>query len=144
MKFPRNARIFRGRLDVAPFAAVFFLIAIFLLLSSLVYTPGVALNLPVADDLPGTDSPTVAVAVDRNGRYYFDNQLISEKELRTRLAKAAKSAREPLKLLVQADKAVTYEQLMKVTVLARNAGISSAWLAALPRVVAVPGRAMTP
>ena len=27
MKFPRNARIFRGHLEVAPFAAVFFLLA---------------------------------------------------------------------------------------------------------------------
>ena len=57
MKFPRNARIFRGRLDVAPFAAVFFLLATFLLLGSLVYTPGVRLELPEADDLPGTDKP---------------------------------------------------------------------------------------
>ena len=40
MKFPRNARIFRGQLDAAPFAAVFFLLVIFMMLGSLVYTPG--------------------------------------------------------------------------------------------------------
>ena len=28
MKFPRNARIFRGQLDAAPFAAVFFLLRV--------------------------------------------------------------------------------------------------------------------
>ena len=44
MKFPRNARIFRGQLDAAPFAAVFFLLVIFMMLGSLVYTPGARLR----------------------------------------------------------------------------------------------------
>jgi len=78
MKFPRNARIFRGQLDAAPFAAVLFLLVIFLMLGSLVYTPGVPLQLPVANDLPGTDKPTIAVAIDGNGRLFFENQGIEE------------------------------------------------------------------
>ncbi len=138
MKFPRNARIFRGRLDVAPFAAVFFLLAIFLLLGSLVYTPGVSLQLPLADGLPGTDKPTISVAIDPNGRLYYRNQLISESELKVHLSKAVSESRHPLVLLVHADKAVTYERLLRLTMLARNAGISSAWLAALPRAVPAP------
>ena len=54
MKFPRSARIFRGHLDVAPFASVFFLLVIFALLGALIYTPGipVELQLPEANDLP--------------------------------------------------------------------------------------------
>src|SRR5262245_19931708 len=98
MKFPRNARIFRGQLDVAPFAAVFFLLVIFLMLSSLVYTPGVRLELPVADNLPGTDKPTVAVAIDKNGRLYFENKWIEQSELSERLRKAASHSPEPLTL----------------------------------------------
>jgi len=34
MKFPRNARIFRGQLDAAPFAAVFFLLVLLLMLGT--------------------------------------------------------------------------------------------------------------
>lgn len=135
MKFPRNARIFRGRLDVAPFAAVFFLLTIFLLLASLLYTPGVSLQLPVTDSLPGTDRPTVSVAIDANGRLYFDNQLIAEADLSRRLADSVRKAGEPLTLLVHADKAATYEQLIRLTMLAREAGISAAWLATLPRPI---------
>ena len=42
MRFPRNAKIFRGQLDAAPLAGVFFLLLIFFLLSSrLAFTPGV-------------------------------------------------------------------------------------------------------
>ncbi len=133
MKFPRNARIFRGRLDVAPFAAVFFLLAIFLLLTSMVYTPGVRLQLPLAEDLPGTDKPAVAVALDANGKLYYENEMIEEKELVTRLRKAVLGAAEPPVLVVQADKAVRYEMLVRVSLLARQAGIAEALLATLPR-----------
>ncbi len=144
MKFPRNARIFRGRLDVAPFATVFFLLAIFLMLASLVYTPCVNLELPVANDLPGTDKPTVAVAVDGNGRFYFENQLIDEARLRAKLRHTVSNSPAPVTLLVEADKSVTYERLVGLTLLARDAGIQSAWLATLPRPVAPPGAPRKP
>jgi biopolymer transport protein ExbD len=138
MKFPRNARIFRGRLDAGPFAAVFFLLAIFILLASLVYTPGVRLDLPVASDLPGTDQPSVAVAIDSLGRLYYQNEPVEDRELKVRLAKVVKDSKLPLTLVIQADKAVTYERLIRLTALARESGISSAWLATLPRAVASP------
>jgi len=135
MKFPRNARIFRGQLDVAPFAIVFFLLIIFLLLGSMVYTPGVKVTLPVADDLPGTDKPTVAVAMDGTGRLYFENQLIDETRLRQRLREAA--AQHPgLTLLVQADVAAQYRYIMRLTLLSREAGTTESVLATLPRPLA--------
>src|SRR5579863_7519749 len=109
MKFPRNARIFRGQLDAAPFATVFFLLVIFLMLGSLTYTPGVRIQLPMADDLPGTDKPTVSVGIDPNGRLYYQNQWIEEPELVLRLRTAVSKSPEPLTLVVQADKAVTEE-----------------------------------
>ena len=54
MKFPRNARILRGQLDFAPFASVFFLVIIFVSLGSLVYTPGVRVEVPRIDGLRKT------------------------------------------------------------------------------------------
>jgi hypothetical protein len=60
----------------------FFLLVIFLMLGALLPTPGIALQLQPADgDLPGTDQPTVAVAVDSGGRFYFANQIVSEAQL---------------------------------------------------------------
>ncbi|HUA39162.1 MAG TPA: biopolymer transporter ExbD [Candidatus Sulfopaludibacter sp.] len=135
MKFPRNARLLRSTLDVAPFAVVFFLLIIFLTLAALLPTPGLSLRLPVASDLPGTDKPTVAVAIDADGRLFFANQIVTEKELKSHLYAAMKDAREPLTLIVQADQAVTYGQLVHVTMLARDAGIHDVLLATLPRVV---------
>ena len=133
MKYPRNARIFRGQLDAAPFAAVFFLLVLLLMLSTRLYTPGVSLTLPQADRLPGTDKPTVAVAIDAAGRLYFENQSITESGLAKRLKKAAADAPEPLTLIVQADRAVNMDMLLRLTLLARSAGITNSLLATLPR-----------
>ena len=105
MRFPRNKQIFRGQLDVAAFAGVFFLLLIFVLLQSqLVFTPGVPIRLPEAEDLPGVIGRSVVVAVDASGQYYFDNQLTHERLLRQRLQEEVGAAREPLTLIIQADK----------------------------------------
>ena len=144
MKFPRNARIFRGQLEMAPFAAVFFLLVIFMMLASLVYTPGVRLQLPEADNLPGTDKPTVKVALDKNGRLYFEDQGIEEADLKVRLKEAAKRSAEPLTLIVLMDKEVSYEMWRRLTLLARDQGITEALLATLPRPGAVPAMPLQP
>ncbi len=140
MKFPRNARIFRGQLDAAPFAIVFFLLVLFLMLASLVYTPGIRLplELPRADGLAGTDKPSISVAIDAAGRLYFENQPIEETELKARLRKAAKSSSGPLALIIEADKKVTVERLDRLLLLARDAGISEAWGATLPSLASPP------
>jgi biopolymer transport protein ExbD len=133
MKFPRNARIFRGQLDAAPFAAVFFILVIFLMLGSLMYTPGVRLELPMADDLPGIDKLKVSVAIDAGGRYYYDNQLVTDKQLANLLQQAVLASPEPLTLVVYADRAVSAEILVHTTMLARSVGITNGLLATLPR-----------
>jgi biopolymer transport protein ExbD len=140
MRFRRNVRILRGQLDAAPFAAVFFLLVIFMMLGSLIYTPGarVALQLPRADGLPGTDKPTVSVAIDADGRLYYENQWIEEDDLRSELRAAVMKSAEPLTLVVEADKAVSYEKCLRLAMLARDAGISEALLATLPRPYAAP------
>ena len=144
MRFPRNAKIFRGQLETAPFVGVFFLLVIFLLLhSSLVFTPGVPIRLPDAVSLPGLTQPTVVVAVDASGQFYFNNQISDERRLKERLVTAIADAPEPLTLVVRADKDVKYEVLVRLGLLAREAGIKEALLATRPQVtpaVAVPKR----
>jgi len=138
LKFPRNARLLRSSFDMAPFAAVLFLLVIFLMLGAFLPTSGLPLRLPVANDLPGIDKPTVAVAVDAAGRFYFANQIVAEDKLKSALKTAAQKSHAPLTLVIRADKAVTYDQLIHLALLARDAGIQSALLATLPRVVTAP------
>jgi len=46
--------------------------------------------------------------------------------------------RAPLTLVIQADQAVTYDQFIHLTLLAREAGIQNALLATMPRAVTAP------
>jgi biopolymer transport protein ExbD len=140
MKFPRNARILRSHFDVAPFAAVLILLVMFLAMGTLLPIPGVnvSLQVPTANELPGSDKPSVAVAVDAEGRFFFADQVVTESQLTNGLSQAVQASPAPLTLVIHADKAVTYDQLLHLTLLARSTGIHDALLATLPRVAPSP------
>ncbi len=124
MKFPRNAKIFRGHLDVAPFAGVFFCLIIFLLLLSMVYTPGVVIQLPtVHSDLPGVAGTGPTVAMDQAGSYYFENQTISRTNLQSRLAQLQAKSPQPLTLMMAVDKRASWEKIVSLLELVNAAGI---------------------
>ncbi|HOW66425.1 MAG TPA: biopolymer transporter ExbD [Verrucomicrobiota bacterium] len=134
MRYARNARIFRGQIDFAPIASVLFLLVIFLLLNSgLVFTPGVRIDLPAAlpESLPGVAGPTVVVAVDRDGLCYFDHQIITTDALRNRL-QAIHRERANLTMVLQADKAVSYEVIVRLSQMAREIGIREVLLGTRP------------
>jgi biopolymer transport protein ExbD len=125
MKFPRSAKILRSQFDVAPFAAVFFALLIFLLLGALLPVAGIPLQPPAADNLPGVAGPTVSLA---------------ERVLKTSLIANAKAAPEMPTMVIHADKSVTYEQLVRLALLARAVGITNSLLATLPRLSAIPAK----
>jgi biopolymer transport protein ExbD len=140
MKFPRNAKILRSHFDVAPFAAVFFLLLIFLLFGTLIPSAGIPLHPPTAIGLPGVDTPSVDVAVDANGNLYFKNQMVTERVLVNGLRVATNTVRAPLTLIIHADKSVNYDTLVRLTMLARDYGITNTVLATLPRVEATDAK----
>jgi biopolymer transport protein ExbD len=141
MKFPRNARMFKGQLDAAPIACVLFCLLIFLLLALVVPIPGIPVHLP--DAVPGesgVEGPTVTVALDAGdsqnpgGVLYFRNQTIGETDLQRRLKEEVKRSPQPLTLVVYADKHVTVEQLNRLMRLAAKAGIKDVQQGTLPGV----------
>ena len=138
MKFPQHTRIFRGQLDMAAFAGVFLLLTLFLLLhTSLVFTPGVTVRLPESAALPGTRNRTVFVAVDWNGQVYFEDQVISDDALKEKLRTAVASAKEPVTLVLLADKDTHYDVIVRLGLLARETGIREMLQATRPETVPV-------
>jgi len=136
MKFPRTAKILRSQFDVVQLATVFFCAVMFWLMAPLLPVPGLRVSLepPSAADLAGVGQPTVAMAIDGQGRLYFENQIVSERQLVNGLVVAVKSSREPLTLVIHADKSVGYGQLAYLALLAgqTNIGITNLLLATLP------------
>ena len=144
MKFPRNVRVQKAPPDYAAFACVMFLLVMFIMLGPVAYTSGLRVQLPLSGELPGAEGPSVNLAVDAEGRFYFQNQQVTETELGLRLARAASESSEPLTLVIQADKSLTSEQLTRLGVIARKAGIHDGLLATLPRLVESPGNVSKP
>jgi biopolymer transport protein ExbD len=139
MRFPHNIKIFRGQLDAAPFLGVLFLLLIFLLLnSSLVFTPGVQIQLPEAANVPGPDKPVAVVAVDESGHFYFENQLCDEERLKQRLQALVERTPEPLVLVAQIDRNAKAEVFMRLGFLARSVGIREVIQAARAPVTPMP------
>jgi biopolymer transport protein ExbD len=135
MKFERQARIFRGPLDAAPMAGVVMLLVIFILLSSLLYTPGVLIQLPDGNPLTVTDNPTVVVAVDSGGQCFFDNKPVEEAELRAVLKSRLESAllqSKKLTMVLWADKAAKNEVITRLETLAQATGITEVLLPERP------------
>jgi biopolymer transport protein ExbD len=139
VRFPHNTRIFRGQIEAAPFISVFFLLVIFLLLhSSFVFVPGLPIHLPEANNLPGTDNPTVAVAVDASGNFYFENQLCDDARLRERLRDVVAESRGPVTLVVQLHREARVDVLIRLGKLAESVGIHDVLQAVRPPVLPQP------
>ena len=130
--------------DYAAFACVLFLVVMFVMLGPVTYTSGLRVQLPASGELPGTDRPSVYLAVDAEGRLYFKNLEVTETELSAQLQAAVRQSTEPLTLVIKADKAVTIEQFTRLGTLARRAGIYDALQATLPRLVEPPVAAAKP
>jgi biopolymer transport protein ExbD len=141
VKFPRNARMFKGQLDAAPFACVLFCLLIFLLLALVVPIPGIPIHLP--DAVPGqtgVEGPRITVALDAGGpqnpqgTIYFEEQIIGEQELQRRLTQEVRKYQKPPTLILQADKNATVGQLVNLERLAERAGIKDIHQETLPGV----------
>jgi biopolymer transport protein ExbD len=125
VRFPRNAKIFRGQLDAAPFAAVLFTMVIMLLLTwRLAFTAGVRIDLPsVPRDLPGVANPIVVVVVDEDGQLHYQNQIVhDEAKLIGDLKTAAQQSTEPLSLAIYADRNVKLDAVVRIAAMARELG----------------------
>lgn len=133
MRYPRGVKIFRGQVDAAPFIGVVFLLVIFLLLqSSLVFPPGLRIELPETEGLAGIPGPKVYVAIDANGQYYLKNQVVDSKTLREHLARQLTELGEELVLVIMADESVTHGEIIRVSRLASDCGIRGAAVAMRP------------
>jgi biopolymer transport protein ExbD len=100
----------------------------------MVFTPGLPIQLPQSESLPGTDRPTVSVAIDAGGILYFQNQIVTRPLLQEKLRAEMTRASEPLTLLIQADRQVRLEDFVQLNLLAREIGMHDVHMAVRPAV----------
>ncbi len=117
MRFPRNAKPFRGQIDLAPLAGVLFLLVIFVLLAALVYTPGVPIQLSSANPNAGVTRKNLLIKAQ--GEIIFEKQIYktnSMEQLRTEL----KALAPPATIVVAEDKGAPRNVLIEVREMARG------------------------
>ena len=146
MSLPTQARMFAGRLDVAPLAGVFFLLVIFLLLlTHLAPVPGVTVKLPEAGLPEGAVGPDwLVVVMDDEGRLYFNQQITTAARLQEDLVRRLKAADTRLPLVLQAGASVRLQALVSFYALCRQIGIEEVKLQTRPPALTPGGLAPPP
>jgi len=120
MKLPRNTRIFRGQLDVAPVACVFFMTALLLFLhSQIAFIPGIRLDLS-----PSRDTNKPSLFIDADKIFHFAGEAMSQQGFIKRLRADAEKNRAPDTILFQTEQGVTTNEVDAVRALAADLSIS--------------------
>jgi biopolymer transport protein ExbD len=130
MRFPRQARIFRGQIDAVPVVGVFFLLLIFLLLkSSLVFQPGVPIEFAKPVESSSSPSSVRSVRLNAKGQFIYGGRIFRDRELSDRLARLKERIRADFQaapggtLLVTTEPGVSHELVVRIRNLARELGL---------------------
>jgi len=148
-----NAKVFAGRLDPIPLINILFLLLIFFLISSsLVFQPGIQVDLPLAKNPTMNATDKLVITITRNGQAFLNDRKVEwsdlERELRNRVLELKidasrrnntritgiedKSVRNPA-VVLRADRNVSYDRVMEVVSLARSLNLGVYMATAIPK-----------
>ena len=113
-----------SEINMIPFIDVMLVLLIIFIITVPVIQHAVKVALPQAAAKP-LDNQTehIRLSVDAQGRYFWNDEAISDEALAQRLVEAA-NADKPPALHISADKAVRYERVAQVMASAQRAGLS--------------------
>lgn len=122
MRFPRNAKIFRGQIDAAPFAGLFFMLLLMLLLyGNSIFIPGIRVQLR-EPTTPEPDERTLAVEASGRISYLGERYEVARFEERLRLQ--AQAGRLPGRLRYIVEPKASPELVNRVEQFTRELGIA--------------------
>jgi biopolymer transport protein ExbD len=124
MRFKRYAKLEKGlrTIDIAPLIDVVFqLLIFFMLTSTFIFQPGIKVNLPRAITSEMLSEETAAINVTAENLIYFDQKLVTLKELSSSLKRVA-SRRLPV--LIKADRKASMGRIVEVWDICRQEGIT--------------------
>ena len=123
MRYPRNIKIFRGGVDAAPFAGLFFATVLFLvLLYSHVFFPGVPIALSAAEGPPEIGERTVGVLKDGTVRFLGESMDLAG--LQVALKERGQRGDLPKRVVMQNDPGADERLQRQVENLLKDAGLS--------------------
>ena len=120
---PEDSDEVLGEINMVPLIDVMLVLLIVFIVTLPVVRHAVTVDLPQARSSPSRDKPeTVQLSIDAQGRYHWNQELLSDEALQARLEAAATQQPQP-ELHVRGDKAVRYERVAQAMAAAQRAGI---------------------
>jgi biopolymer transport protein ExbD len=119
-------------INVTPLVDVMLVLLVIFIVTAPLFTHAVRVNLPEAAAQPSREKPdTVALAIDQEGRVYWNKEALTLEALRARLVEAASQEPQP-ELHIHADRNTRYQKLAQVMAAAQNAGLQRIGFVTMP------------
>jgi biopolymer transport protein ExbD len=113
-----------AEINVTPMVDVMLVLLVIFIIAAPLFTHAVRLDLPVAQSSPAQEKPeTVTLSIDAAGKLYWNDALLDEAGLDSRLATASQLQPQP-ELHLRADKSTRYEVIAQVMAAAQARGLS--------------------
>ncbi len=141
MRTRSHLKIFSGKLDFVALVDLLFLLLIFFLVgTSLVFQPGIPVDLPPAHGLPASPAEKIIVTIARDGSVFLNDRPVPEYQLQSRLRETVegrtaftaerlnlqtgdRAESRPPRIVIRADRNVNHEKIVEVMSLARSLGL---------------------
>jgi biopolymer transport protein ExbD len=112
-----------NEINMTPLVDVMLVLLIIFIITVPVLTHSVKVDLPRADNTPNEIKPeTISLAVDAEGKIFWNETQVSFEELDTRLIAEASKKPQP-EIHIRGDKSVDYEHVIKTMAAVQRAGI---------------------
>jgi len=122
MRFPRNAKIFRGQIDAAPFAGLFFMLLLMLLLyGNSIFIPGIRVQLR---DQTTPELEERTLTVEASGRVTYLGERYEVERFEERLRLQAQAGRLPSRVRYIVEPKASAALVTRVEQFTRELGIA--------------------
>lgn len=121
---PHRQQSMMSDINVTPMVDVMLVLLVIFIITAPMFTHAVKLELPQARAAASAQqADTVAIAIDADGKLYWNKDVVDAAALDARLAEAARQDPQP-ELQLRADKATRYENVARVMAAAQSQGLS--------------------
>lgn len=115
---------FNPEINTTPLVDVMLVLLIIFIMTIPVMNHAVKLDLPRAANQPNEVKPeTINVSIDAAGQTYWNNEVLDETQLVSRIADAAKVTPQP-ELHLRAERTTPYEKVAQVMAAAQSGGLT--------------------
>lgn len=125
---------FNPEINTTPLVDVMLVLLIIFIITIPVMNHAVRIDLPHASNQPeNAKAQNINLAIDAQGKLYWNDELIDSKQLALRLTDAAKKEPQP-ELHLRAERTTEYEKVAQVMAVAQSSGLSKIGFVTDPKV----------